>query len=580
MKLKGLLLLTCIVGAIFAIVCSWAAPPLGGFLPSSTYPEQVSKALRSEEQKPVETMPQQPTAPEPARSELPEETKKIKFKLNGIILTGNHIYPTSALQYIYKDKIGKNISIAELFTLIQNITNFYRNNGYILSRAILPEQQVKNGVVHIQVIEGYIGNVHVTGKPHGATCQVRAFGNKILECRPVQISRMEKYLILANEIPATQVKAVLEASHGKVPTLGSSDLNLVTENKPITGYASYDNYGTRYVGPQQMTGNIALNSFAASGDSGQITMVKTPKGGELTYIDANYNMPVYDNGVRLLFGGTRAQTHPLFVLRPLQIDGLNMNYYTMATFPIIRARTQSLTLRTGFNYLDSSTTTINNATLYTDHVRSLGFGGTYNFSDRWYGSNMISGDLRQGLPILGYTSNYNPDTAQTSRPGGHGVYTKIAMTVNRLQAIYGPISLSGLIQGQWGFNPLLASEQFAFGGPQLGRGYDIAEILGDRGLAGSLELRYDKPIGRLYISNLQFYIFYDAGMVWNYLFIGGTPRKQSGTSTGIGVRFYMTKYVSGNFMWTQTLTKPVATEELINRGRRPRTWFSVVASFG
>jgi len=33
--------------------------------------------------------------------------------------------------------------------------------------------------------------------------------------------------------------------------------------------------------------------------------------------------------------------------------------------------------------------------------------------------------------------------------------------------------LYGLFKGQWAFNPLLASEQFTFGGSQLGRGYDV-----------------------------------------------------------------------------------------------------------
>lgn len=556
-----------------------APPPLGGFLPNAARPESVSRSLQNEApvQAPVSTSTPAPLQEAPLPG-LSEEVKKIRFQLNGIILVGNHVYPTAVLEPIYADKIHKKISVADVFEIIQHITNFYRNNGYILSRAILPEQHIVNGVIKIQIIEGYVNNILVTGKPRGAKCQVLAIGNKIKECRPLHIGRLEKYLVIMNEIPATQVKAVFEASHGNKPTLGGADLTLVTQNQLVTGYVSYDNYGTRYIGPQQMTGNIGLNSFIASGDTGQMTYVKTPKGGELNYIDANYNMPVDANGTRLLLGGTRAHTHPLFVLQPVQIDGLSNNYYATATYPVLRSQVSSLTLRTGFNYLDSETTILD-SNLYMDHIRSLDLGGTYNFSDRWYGANMISGDFRQGLPILGYSHDYNPQTAQTSRPGGRGDYTKIFLLASRVQAIIGPLSAYGLVQGQWAANPLLSSEQFTFGGSQLGRGYDIAELLGDEGMAGSLELRYDQAVGRFKIQSLQFYTFYDAGMVWNFKYIGGTPRKQSGTSTGVGVRFYMTKYITGNAMWTQTLTKPVATEELINQGRRPRTWFSIVASF-
>jgi hemolysin activation/secretion protein len=385
---------------------------------------------------------------------------------------------------------------------------------------------------------------------------------------------MERYLLLANELPGTQVRAVLSPSKTQS---GAADLTLVTDNNPVTGYVSYDNYGTRYIGPQQMTGNVGFNSFITSGDATQFTVTKTPKGGELTYIDINYNTPIDEKGTRWLIGGTRVHTHPLFVLRPAQIDGLNDNYYTTWYFPLIRTRTQSLTLRTGFTYLDSQVTTLD-FPLYTDHIRSFDLGGTFNFTDGWYGSNFISADLRQGLPMFGYTSNTDPNTAMTSRPGGHADYTKITMIASRLQTIKGPVSLYGTVQGQWAFSPLLSAEQFTFGGSQLGRGYDAAEILGDKGAAGSVELRYDLNVGKLLVQDLQFYAFYDAGIVWDFKYIGGTPRKQSATSAGLGLHFFTTKYLSGNVMWAQPLTRPVAAEQLIGEGRRPRVFFSVVAT--
>jgi hemolysin activation/secretion protein len=547
-------------------------------LPGPVQPAQVSKSLQQEQRQRTSQPTLSPSVEQPKQeaSPLATEAQKIKFVLNGIIIEGNRVYSTDQLKALYADKIHKKITVAELFGIVQGITNYYRNNGYILSRAILPPQHVKNGIVTIRVIEGYIDKVDVSGTPRGAKCQILAFGKQITKCKPIEISRMEKYLLLANEIPATQVKAVLAPS--KTET-GAADLTLVSENKPVTGYFSYDNYGTRYIGPQQMTANLGFNSFITSGDSTQYTTTRVPKGGEINYNDINYSMPLDAYGTRWLVGGTRTHTHPLFVLQPAQIDGLNNNYYTTIQYPIIRKKDQSLTFRTGFNYLDSNVTTIQNLELYTDHLRSIDLGGTYNFADKWNGSNMISIDFRQGLPIWGYTADTNVQTALTSRPGGRGTYTKFAGQASRWQAIKGPISLFALASGQYAFNPLLAAEQFAFGGSQLGRGYDPAEIIADKGLAGSAELRYDLGIGRFMLQGLQFYTFYDAGVVWNYLFVGGVPVKQSATSAGAGMRFFFTKYVSGNFMWTQPLTKQVAAEELIGDGWRPRVFFSVVASW-
>jgi len=565
-----------IIGLFFVLSqLTFAAPPfVAPQLPASTLPENVSRSLSNPVQEPTGVSSPITSQPETSSTPLQEEAKKIKFKLNGIILEGNTIYNKTELTSIYKNKLKKTITIADLFTIVQNITNYYRNNGYIITRAILPPQHVKNGIVRIRIVEGYIGDVSVSGNPKGARCLVKAMGNRIKECRPLHLSRLEKYLLLMNEIPATQVKAVLSPSKKKT---GAADLTIVTENKPITGYFSYDNYGTRYIGPQQLTANVGLNSFIASGDSTQFTFVKTPKGKELTYGDLNYNLPIETDGIRLLLGGTHAKTHPQFILSPLEIAGLTDNYYANLSIPWIKTKTKSFNFQISFNYNDSEVITLNEL-LYRDHLRSLDLGFAYNFSDSWYGVNLITADLKQGLPILGYTNDTSP-TAFTSRPGGRGDYTKFSLQLSRLQPIKGPLSIYGLLHGQYGFNPLLSYEQFSFGGSQIGRGYDVSEIIGDKGAAGSFELRYDLSVERFQLQSIQFYTFYDIGMVWNYKKIVGSPRQISASSTGIGARFYLLKYLSGNIMWTKTLTKPIDAEAFIGKGKSPRVFFSLVASY-
>jgi len=551
------------------------SPALSDVLPGSTMPEQVSRALTEQAPQPApQALPPLEEKKEETPIPLSEEAKKIKFKLNNIILEGNHVYSNDTLRLIYKKQLNTEITLEELFKIVQNITNFYRNSGYILSRAILPPQHVQKGVVKVRIIEGLIDKVTVSGKPGGAQCLIQAMGDNIRKNPPLQIREMEKYLLLANEIPGATVRAVLSASKKKS---GASDLTLATEFKPVSGYMTYDNYGTRYIGPQQISANITVNSAYASGDSVRGTMTKSSKGAELTYADVNYTLPIYDKGNRWQFGATNTHTRPEYVLTPTKIDGVNQNYYTMFQMPMIRTRSKNLTARTGFNYLDSRVTSVD-LLLYRDHIRSLDIGATYNFADRYYGANLISGDFRQGLPIFDYTGDTNPDTSLTSRPGGHAVYTKFAAQASRQQLVKGNFSLYGLISGQYAFNALLSSEQYTWGGSILGRGYDPAELIGDKGLGGSLEARYNLSIEKFYINSVQLYAFYDIGGIWNILVNQSSPAKVSATSTGFGARLFMTKYVSGNFMWAQPLTKQVAAEKLIGRGKRPRVFFSVVAS--
>ncbi len=502
------------------------------------------------------------------------EAEKIKFKLMKIIFEGNQTYSESQLFPLYKKKINTLISIAELQNIVQDVTNFYRNNGYILSRAIIPPQHVQNGVVRIRVVEGYVDKVKVVGNARGAQAILLAYGEKISQIHPLQVKVMDKYLRLANEIPGVQVKAVLEPSKTQI---GASDLNLAVQEKMASASLSYDNYGTLYIGPLQVTTSANVNSIFRSGDSTRATYLAVTHGKQLHYFDLAYQTPLGSNGLQLTVDGNQSLTTPGLNLQPLQTQGKANTYYATLEYPVIRAREEDLTLDGSLAYTDSSTTLFNKAVLlYNDHLRPLNFGGTYNFADRFNGTNLSALHIEHGFNILGASSD--PTSFTTSRFGADGIYTKIYGQIAHIQPFLNRFSLYVLASGQYSFNPLLSSEQFGFGGSQVGRGYDPAEILGDRGAAGTLELRMDTYPQWFIIQSMQFYAYYDAGVIWNIKNVLYTKQKQSATSTGAGIRFALSKLLTGNLMYTQVLTKSIASETVVGRGRTPKIFFSLVAA--
>ena len=550
-------------------------PLTGANLPSTARPETPPKSINPESMEaPPPGQGIQNNASTPANA-AGKETNAIKFKLLRVVLEGNTVYSYAELEPLWHKKLNTMINVSELFQIAEDITNYYRNHGYILTRAILPPQHVENGLVVVRIIEGFIQNVNVIGEPKGAAYLVGAYGQHIADDRPANVKAMEYYLLLANEIPNTNVRAVLSPSK---TTVGASDLNLATYNKPLTGYFSYDNYGTRYVGPQELTGSIQANSIFRSGDLTQFTYGTTPKPLELRYADLSYNTPLGTEGLRWILDGNQSRTRPLFVLQPLQINGLAVTYLTTIQYPVIRTQTSALTLDATFTYFDTQVLTIQDNLLYRDHIRPIQLGGTYTLTDKFRGNNLFTFHLRDGLNFLGATTNTLP-TAQTSRPGGSAVFTKFTGQASRLQQLFWRLSFFGVLQGQYTLNPLLASEQFAYGGSQLGRGYDAAELIGDRGLGGSLEMRMDFFPGKILLTTLELYTFYDAGVIWNIKFNPGVKNKSSATSTGLGARFSLLKYVFGNLMITQPLTKHVAALALIGNGRLPRIFFSLTAQY-
>ncbi|MDX1901650.1 MAG: ShlB/FhaC/HecB family hemolysin secretion/activation protein [Gammaproteobacteria bacterium] len=567
---KTVLCLTLTSCAFYAVE---AMPALNqNQLPASTMPGVLNKILT---QKPPQLMRKSPTpnVPEQESSTLGPEAQKIKFKLTKLILEGNTAYTSAEIAKIYQDKIGKEISIAELQDIIQNITNYYRNNGYILSRAILPPQKVQNGVVKVQIIEGYISGINVVGNPRGAKRMLAAYGKQVTYSRPLDISVLEKYLRLANEVPGAEVKGVLEPSKTNV---GASDLNMVDNQSLINGSLSYNNYGTRYIGPQQLTASIAANSIFRSGDVTRLSYSTIPgRPKEMKFYDVSYGTYLGSHGLNWILGKNLSETLTGYTLQPLKVVGNAVTYYTRLTYPLIRKRDSSLTLDAGFDYLDSSVYSLGSL-LYFDHIRSFYAGGNYNFADRYYGSNSIDIQAEHGIPGLGATTNTHSLT--TSRLGGTANFTKATLQLARLQAIHGRFSAYFQFSGQYSFNALLASEQYSYGGSQLGRGYDPAEIIGDRGMGGSIELRADFAPGKYLLQAFEPYAFYDQGVIWNIRKYASVIRKQSAASAGFGIRMTFNKYLSANLFIAQPITKQVAALELLGRGRLPRGFFSLVLS--
>lgn len=549
--------------------------PPAAALPGSVEPGVISKVIT--QRSPYAGGKERAAGITPPKEEAPKqlgpEAAKIKFKLTKIILEGNHVYSGKELLPLYQDQLNKTISVADLENIVQSITNYYRNNGYILSRAILPPQHVANGVVRVQVIEGYIGEVRVQGNPKRAKWLIQGYGENIKKSNPLQLSVMQYYLRLANEIPGVTVKAVLEPS--KTQT-GAADLDLVSDITTGSMYLSYDNYETRFIGPDEVSLGITGNSVFQSGDTSHLTVVRTSRPQELKYIDINHDIPLGYTGFRFNIGGNNSHTRPGLNLRPLDIEGDSTDFYLNFQYPIIRDLDQDLTIIGAFNYIDSDVTTIDSAILYYDHIRSIKFGANYDFVDQHRGTNTMSGTIEQGLLILGASDD--PTSPTISRFGAEGRFTKFTASVGRLQQLFWRFSLFLFGTGQFSFNPLLATEQFAYGGSQLGRGYDPAEIIGDRGVGGTVELRMDNTPNWVWLNSIQPYAFYDEGVIWNVKNVPGTLKKSSAASAGFGIRMTFIKNLYGNLMWAQPITKEVFAETFVNQGRSPRGFFSITAT--
>lgn len=527
----------------------------------------ISKQVRGKLTRPVSTATvtqklEQPKAPQTA-------DQKIKFKLTKIILQGNTVFADAEIAKIYQDKINKTISVYDLQMLVQDITKKYREAGYILSRAILPPQAIKNGVVHVQIIEGYIHDVIVNGNAGLAASLLLKYGDRIKRERPLKISTLEHYMLLANDMPGVKVSAILNPAKN---TPGAADLTLDVVRSRVGFSTSYDNYGTRYIGPNQVTVTGDLYSMSAPGSMDMGRVVTTTQTKELHFFELVHTQPIGAEGLNLTLNANYTQTQPDFVLEELDIVGRSAAALADLAYPLIRSRSDNFFVHGALNY-QNITSWLLAQQFYQDRIRSAIVGALFNNVDHWYGLNTVAMDLEHGFPIFGAH-----DHANQSRPDGHTIFTKVSGTLSRLQGLGSRFSLLGAVHGQYVRVALLATEQFSYGGTDYGRGYDPSEIVGDRGLAGKIELRMDTEPELRFLQSVQYYVFYDAGLIWNIDNVD-LPGKQTAMSTGVGARVNFMPQLSGSVFIAKPLTLPVATMQLLGRNANaPRVFFQLVLS--
>ncbi|WP_148207495.1 ShlB/FhaC/HecB family hemolysin secretion/activation protein [Paramagnetospirillum magneticum] len=513
----------------------------------------------------------EPQAPEVDEQLPPEESDKIIFTLNDVAIEGATVFPVSDLSNFHADKVGKEVSLTEIYKLADEITAKYRNAGYILSKAIVPPQRIADGNIALRVVEGHVNEVLIEGEANGRAALFHEWGERIKESKPLDNKVLERYSLLANDLPGVKAKAVLRPSE-TVP--GASDVVFIVEHKYVDMSATFDNRGTKTSGPQEYTLGAGLNSVLGLHEKTSVNWINTTDKRELRYLSIQHDEVLNSEGTKLTLSGNRSRGEPGESLRDLEQRSRNVTLSAALTHPFIRTRAENFSLSAGFTSRDSRSEQLGQLSS-SDHTRAFKIGGSYDFSDSLDGVNLFAIDLYRGIDGLGATRY---EYGLKSRARGRADFTKLTLDASRTQQLPNQFALIIGMTGQWSANALLTSEEFGYGGSQYGRAYDSSEITGDNGVAGKLELQYTNQVEDIGLKYYQPFIFYDAGLTHDRDPVN-TNAVRTGTSAGIGIRFGLTDYFSGSLEIDKPLTRPVSANLPGGKGKEPRLFFSISARY-
>lgn len=458
----------------------------------------------------------------------------IRFVLHNLSVEGVTVFSGNELEPFYQNLIGTEISVAQLFDVAGRLSAFYRNEGYILSRVTVPAQEVENGVVRLTAVEGYIHNVSIQGEAGRLSPVLERLANKIAQSRPLKANVLERYMLLANDLPGVTASAVLQASEQP----GATDLSLVVAREKASGYLSANNRGSRFNGPVQGQLVARANGVLGSASSTGVRVIGSAQISEFQLYEASHIQVLGSEGTTLELVGRFTQSNPGSTLADLDIESESLSGMMRLSHPVIRSRARSLVARAVFDVRHTETDILGEP-LSEDRVRVVRVGATYDFIDRLDGINLLDVEVSHGLDILDATQT---GSQRLSRADAETDFVKVSASATRLQRLGAKVSMLLDVAGQFTSDGLVASEEFAIGGSQFGRAFDPSEISGDRAAAGRIELRYDGLTNWEALKSYQVYVFGDYGVVWNQT-NNGYQAADLG-SAGAGIRLSLTDHVS------------------------------------
>ena len=444
----------------------------------------------------------------------------------------------------------KTVAVAQIQSLADELTTKYRNDGYILSQVIVPPQRIKAGVVRLQAVEGYIDQVKFDGDSIDRSGLLASYAEKIKRSKPLQSKVLERYLLLMNDLGGVSAHATLAPSSTQS---GASELIITLSHKRLNASFGINNRGSRFLGPWR--GELSADAFSVLGLNEHTGLRVISTGSdELNYVSVSHDQHLGSEGLMLGLTFANVESNPDLGAGSIALETYSRSGSIGLTYPLLRSREQNLNVRGNLTYFDSKST---GAFLSKDHIRAIRFGATYGSTDAWLGNNQLDLEVSQGLDILDATES---GSANLSRADGQSDFTKFTLYAARLQALVPNWSLYGAFSGQYALDSLLAPEQFAFGGPQMGRAYDAAEIVGDSGVAVNLELRFTDSLPEQWLQTYEFYGFYDYGKVWSRQTSANDAQEASAMSAGLGVRLNFNRWLSGYVEVDKPLTRNVAAK--------------------
>ncbi len=489
----------------------------------------------------------------------------VSVSVNEFEITGNTIFSHVELSALVAELVGSKHTFGEINAGVAKITNWYRQHGYLVARAFLPLQDLKDGIVEIKVLEGRLGTQLVNNSAQISDANINKYLDKVTIGSPLQSLAVDRAVLLLTDTPGI---GGARASLQPGASVGASDLVIqVYQGPAYSANIELDNFGSYYTGENRLGVALALNNPLKIGD--QLTVRALGSDKNMSYGRISYQFPVGGNGLRLgvAYSDMRYQLGGEYEI--LDVHGAASSSSAFVTYPFIRSQYTNLY---GTLTLERKCLSDIQPAHIDKKVGLINFGLTGSRQDAMWSGGMNLMDVSVVAGSLSMDAASLATDATTAKSNGE--FSKLNIALNRLQRITDDNTLSIALSNQQASKNLNSSEKFYLGGANGVRAYPQSEAGGDQGWMLNAEIRHS------FMSNLQGLIFYDAGSVKinQEAYILNTVNHRSISGAGLGLNAqYKSLQIKATLAWR--LYGGAATTEPVITNSTPTFWVQLSESF-
>ena len=491
------------------------------------------------------------------------------FLVRSIRITGHSQFDTATLQALVADAAGQSLTLPQLGEIVARITRHYHRHGYALAQAVIPAQEIQDGVVVVEIIEARYGSIRLDNQGRVNSALLRDTLATLQGGQAISQPRLDHALLLLSDIPGVTVSATLRPGD----EYGTSDLLVGTTTGPaITGYVVADDFGNRYTGRPRIGATVNFNEPLQHGDVLSVSVLTSGRGinygriayetllnGQGTRLGGSYSFLDYKLGGPLKSLNARGNAHleSLWVKHPF-VRSRNLNVYGLLQYDGLQLHDR-----------------LNAGAIRTDrHLDNAKFSLAGDARDMLLTGGITLWRLDWTIGRVGF-DDATARLADAATAGTEGGFSKWNLSLVHLQSLGPKDGLYLAFAGQWANGNLDSSQKMIGGGPYTVRGYDMGAVSGDNGYLGTVEFRHD--LGTAWRSKWQAVAFVDsARMRLNHDVWAPGPNHATLSGAGVGLNWV------GQDQWSAkvSVAAPIGPKPvLVPSTATARLWIEISKGF-